>query len=184
MRYVFSLANIGCADFIGSLKAENHSSEESQPKTQAQESKPKKTKDKMPKEGGGGGSSFKGKSKKNGTSRKPLDLTAESPIGRTLEVMRGRNSHSSSNPGRTKGSSKKSLIKKTKVSQAISNDNLRTFVQIELDSYKDKDERYNGIIRILANPGFLQFCYLLIKGKPGNMSRGITNETLDGTSFA
>ena len=75
-------------------------------------------------------------------------------------------------------------MKKTKVSQLISNQNLRTFVQTKLDCYKNKDERYNGIIRILANPGFLQFCYLLIKGKQGNMSIGATEETLDRITFA
>lgn len=43
-----------------------------------------------------------------------------------------------------------------------------------------KREKYNGIINILADPLFLQACYLEIKSKPGNMSKGITHETLDG----
>jgi hypothetical protein len=49
-----------------------------------------------------------------------------------------------------------------------------------LDLYKDKDGKYNGIIRILSDPAFLQFCYLLIKGNPGNMSKRLIKETLDG----
>lgn len=39
---------------------------------------------------------------------------------------------------------------------------------------------YNGIIRIIANPLFLQGCYNEIKSKPGNMSRGTSKTTLDG----
>jgi hypothetical protein len=57
------------------------------------------------------------------------------------------------------------------------------FVMSRLEQYKDENNKYNGIIRILADPGFLQFCYMLIKGKPGNMSAGITRETLDGISY-
>jgi group II intron reverse transcriptase/maturase len=43
-----------------------------------------------------------------------------------------------------------------------------------------KNNVYNGIINILANPFFLQACYLEIKSKPGNMSKCIPDETLDG----
>jgi hypothetical protein len=57
------------------------------------------------------------------------------------------------------------------------------FVTSQLERYKDNDGKYNAIIRILADAGFLQFCYMLIKGKPGNMSKGITKETLDGISY-
>lgn len=142
--------------------------------TQAQESNPNETI-----------TVLKNSEKKNDITRKTLDLTAESS---TFGVTRGRNSHSSPDlkgpeSQETKESSKKSSTQKTKVSQLISNQTLRTFVQLKLDSYKTKDDKYNGIIRILADPVFLQFCYLLIKGKPGNMSRGISKETLDGISF-
>jgi hypothetical protein len=121
--------------------------------------------------------------------KKALDLTAELTKNKKIKLMRGRNSHSSldskgSKPQKTKESSKKSSIKKTKVSQLVSNQTLCTFVQSKLDSYLTKEDKYNGIIRILADTAFLQFCYLLIKGKPGNMSKGITEETLDGISFS
>lgn len=52
-----------------------------------------------------------------------------------------------------------------------------------MNSYETKDNKYNGIINILSDIGFLQYCYLLIKGKPGNMSKGSTKETLDGLTF-
>jgi hypothetical protein len=57
------------------------------------------------------------------------------------------------------------------------------FVLSQLEKYKNTEGKYNGIVRILADPGFLQFCYMLIKGKPGNMSPGTTMETLDGLSY-
>jgi hypothetical protein len=46
-----------------------------------------------------------------------------------------------------------------------------------------KSGKYNGIINILANPLFLQACYLEIKSKPGNMSVGTNKETLDGINL-
>ena len=46
-----------------------------------------------------------------------------------------------------------------------------------------KNNVYNGIINILANPLFLQACYLEITSKPGNMSKGIIDETLDGINL-
>lgn len=43
--------------------------------------------------------------------------------------------------------------------------------------------KYNGLINILANPLFLQACYLEIRNKPGNMSKGFRDETLDGLNL-
>jgi hypothetical protein len=57
------------------------------------------------------------------------------------------------------------------------------FVTDLLNNYKSRDDKYNGLIRILADPAFLQACYMMIKGKPGNMTMGITEETLDGISL-
>jgi hypothetical protein len=46
-----------------------------------------------------------------------------------------------------------------------------------------KDQTYNGLINIIADPIFLWACYESIKSKRGNMSRGITPETLDGKKW-
>lgn len=43
-----------------------------------------------------------------------------------------------------------------------------------------KNGKINGIVNLLTNPDFLKECYLEIKSKPGNMSKGTTRETLDG----
>lgn len=56
-------------------------------------------------------------------------------------------------------------------------------VSSKLSQFRRRDNKYNGIVRILADPGFLQYCYMLIKGKPGNMSKGTTKETLDGLTY-
>lgn len=47
---------------------------------------------------------------------------------------------------------------------------------------KMHNARYYNIISEISNPEFLMWCYLLIKGKPGNMTKGVTPETLDGIS--
>jgi len=60
---------------------------------------------------------------------------------------------------------------------------ISSWTKIELNKYMSKNGKYNGIINILSNPLFLQACYLEIKSKPGNMSKGVTNETLDGINI-
>lgn len=54
----------------------------------------------------------------------------------------------------------------------------RAWLTQQLEKYKDPvDSKYNGL---MGNPDFLWACYELIKSKPGNMSHGIDNTTLDG----
>jgi len=97
--------------------------------------------------------------------------------------QRRRSSHSSNN---TKGNSLNLLVKSNEISNFIflstkgNEDKLRKVVMKLLDKYKDKNSRYNGIIRIISSPEFLMACYLIIKSKPGNLSPGSMKETLDG----
>lgn len=49
-----------------------------------------------------------------------------------------------------------------------------------MNKYRKGDGKYNGVIRILTNPLFLQACYLEIKSKPGNMTKGTNKDTLEG----
>jgi len=123
-------------------------------------------------------------SDENGTDEEPEERSAS-------KRMRSR-SHRSSlkpekvQPGKAKGDSSDSPTEKRRTRNKVSltNQNLRSFVESKLSLYRDDgDTKYNGLIKILADPGFLQFCYMLIKGKPGNMSKGITKETLDGISY-
>jgi len=76
----------------------------------------------------------------------------------------------------TKGGSEKTPAKTQRFRSMLSKQNLRMFVQSRLDQYKNDQDRYNGIIRILADAGFLQFCYMLIKEKHENinLTRGVT----------
>lgn len=120
---------------------------------------------------------------KNGETRKPLDLSASSTN------KRRRSSHSSPYSGdpdpnkKTKGNSVETKAEKQRSRSKVNSQNLRMFVQSKLNLYRNPDGKYNGIVRILADAGFLQYCYMLIKGKPGNMSKGGTKETLDGISY-
>jgi hypothetical protein len=160
-------ANKGCTDLTSCLEAEGHSNEESS-NTCVQEPKLDKT------------ISTNNKVERNDTTRELLDLNAST-------CKRGRSPHSSQERktpiSQVKGDSASSPNPKQRSRSMVNNQNLRMFVISRLEQYKNKDGKYNAIIRILADVGFLQFCYMLIKGKPGNMSKGITKETLDGITY-
>jgi len=180
MRFIISNLKAGerRTDLTCSQKAESHSSEESPQRTNAQESKSENTISPLGKKP----KCRTAREKKNNETRKPLD-----PIASTCK--RGRSSHSSLEPKTptssvVKGSSVATPTSKQRSLSKIFNPNLRTFVTEKLDTYKSKDGKYNGLIRVLADPAFLQYCYMLIKAKPGNMSKGITIETLDGIDHA
>jgi len=59
-------------------------------------------------------------------------------------------------------------------------DSFVILIQKELLLYKDSQGVYNGLINLLKKPEFLVTCYEEIRGKPGNMTRGIDKLTLDG----
>ena len=160
-------ANERGTDFIGCLQAEDHFNEKSKLLTCAQEPKPKK--------------SFPINNGRNDTTRELSDPNAST-------CKRGRSPHSNQRPKisipKVKGDSVKSpAVKKQGSRSMVTNQSLRMFVTSQLERYKIEDGKYNAIIRILSDAGFLQYCYMLIKGKAGNMSKGITNETLDGITY-
>jgi group II intron reverse transcriptase/maturase len=70
-----------------------------------------------------------------------------------------------------------------KISKISSEEELCRVIRNELTKFKNSEGKYNGIIKIIANPAFLFECYKIIKSKPGNMSPGITPETLDGINI-
>lgn len=85
-------------------------------------------------------------------------------------------SHRSSGPSPTKGDSINRSVRTGKmlrnpkvVSHKVTKDLLSTY---------HNNGKYNGIIRLL-DQSFLQSCYSLIKSKPGNMTKGTSQETLD-----
>lgn len=75
---------------------------------------------------------------------------------------------------------KVSALTPNKVRKAGKAVSLVTLVQKELQLYTNKQGIYNGLINILKQPEFLVACYEAIRGKPGNMTKGTTEETLDG----
>jgi hypothetical protein len=76
------------------------------------------------------------------------------------------------------GKSERDVKKNSKKSSA--NQSLASMVAGNLDRYKDKNQKFRSLIDLLSDPYFLVACYQEIKGKPGNMTRGTTKETLDG----
>ena len=123
----------------------------------------------------------------NITSRQPRDLTA---YGYNLYLTRGRSFHSSSSL--TKGNSRKSSLLDVHDSNIKGADKLnlledsKSFTSVSswaktaVNNYMKGDGTYNGLINILSDPSFLEACYLEIKSKPVNMSKGSDNITLDG----
>jgi hypothetical protein len=91
--------------------------------------------------------------------------------------MRTRSQHSIA-PQSEKGGSVKNSINKGEILE----NQLYRVVLSELNKYKAKDGRYNGIIRIIDSK-MLQTCYSLIKSNPGNMTPGTEDITLDGINL-
>lgn len=73
-----------------------------------------------------------------------------------------------SNPVEPKANRKESLV---------------ILVNQELQKYKTKQGKYNGLVKLLSKPEFLVACYESIRGKPGNMTPGTEKATLDGLSW-
>lgn len=88
-------------------------------------------------------------------------------------IMRTRNCNSTAT-----GCRKYSTVRNSTGKGEILESKLYKVVLSQLDTYKQKDGKYNGISRIIS-PEMLRSCYSLIKSKPGNMTRGATPETLD-----
>jgi len=116
----------------------------------------------------------------------PRDLTAYG--FNNLNLMRRRSLHSSS----TKGDSLNSLTSKTidnsrleefsrsdKPVRAPGGKDATTIAKNLLEQIEQKNQKYFNLIDIIANPHFLEKCYSEIRSKPGNMTKGITDETLD-----
>lgn len=119
----------------------------------------------------------------------PRDLTA---YGYNLYLLRGRSFHSSvtakesSRKSSTQSKHDSDLKDADSLNLAIGSDSpmsVSSWTKKELNKYLNNNGKYNGLINILANPLFLQACYLEIKSKPGNMSKGITDETLDDVNL-
>lgn len=117
------------------------------------------------------------KRSENNQKKEPMDRSASTSkrgrIPHSNRVVKTPNSKMKEVSSRKSSTANKSRNK-------VSDSNLRTYVLSKLDQYKENTGLYNGIIRILADVGYLQYCYMLIKGRSGNMSPGVDKTTLDG----
>lgn len=127
--------------------------------------------------------------KSNANVLQPRDLTAYGflPNLTRRRSFHSRNYHSKESSRKTspldaldsniKGADELNLAEGSKSTTSIS-----SWAKTEVDKYLKGNGTYNGLIRIISDPIFLQGCYNEIKSKPGNMSRGTDNSTLDGIS--
>ena len=106
----------------------------------------------------------------NPDNRGTRDATASVEID---SKMRTRSQHSIATPSEKAGSAENSIPK-----GEILELKLYRVVLKELNKYKTKDGKFNGIIRIIDSM-MLQTCYSLIKSKPGNMTPGTESINLD-----
>nr|WUR10623.1 hypothetical protein [Elmerina hispida] len=92
-------------------------------------------------------------------------------------------------PSRDNLSKINSNLKQKKASREnkLENKNIalsRIAFQVELKSRISKlqkeHQKYYNLVSLLYDVNFLVSCYMMIKGKAGNMSPGTTSETLDG----
>lgn len=118
----------------------------------------------------------------------PRDLTA---YRYNLYLLRGRSFHSSNSAKESSRISKSLEVHVSNIKDADkpnrslnsggkSITSVSTWAKSEVNNYVNKEGLFNGLINIIANPEFLKACYLEIKSKPGNMSKGTSPETLDG----
>nr|AYE93340.1 hypothetical protein C0992_000045 [Termitomyces sp.] len=105
----------------------------------------------------------------NPGNRGTRDATAS-----TETDKRTRSQHSIANPGEKAGSAEILNPKRE-----ILEHKLYRVVLRDLNKYKTSEGQYNGIIRIIDSM-MLKTCYSLIKSKPGNMTLGAEDITLDG----
>lgn len=120
------------------------------------------------------------------------DSTAS--ISSTLNVsriLRERSYHTSATLS-TKGNSTSSLNVETidinlkkpaikvKPSKAAKKVGVSTIVRKHLNQNSNTNTKFYNLLQIIANPLFLEECYIEIKKKPGNMTKGVDNSTLDG----
>jgi group II intron reverse transcriptase/maturase len=122
--------------------------------------------------------------KSNASVLQPRDLTAKVSEN---DITRRRNFHSDT----LKESSWKMPLNDAYDSDIKDTDELNpkgsksstsisSWANKEVDKYLKGNGTYNGLIRIITDPLFLQGCYNEIKSKPGNMTKGTDNSTLDG----
>lgn len=77
----------------------------------------------------------------------------------------------------------KNSVGKTKIIKSVK-PTLANIVASKLNDLLTHDMKYNNIVtQLISDPFFLIACYNEIKGKPGNMTKGIGNTTLDGINL-
>ena len=127
----------------------------------------------------------------NRNSRRPRDLTAyvrgTSGDGVThTSLIVGAKGYSTNALASNKTSgSKKSKGRKTKDKAKARpvRPTLASVVFPKLDKSRTYDGKYNNLIHMISDTNFMIACYNEIKGNPGNMTPGSTQETLDGLNL-
>jgi group II intron reverse transcriptase/maturase len=112
----------------------------------------------------------------------------------SVMIMRGRRYHSShllieGTKDTSRDSVSKSTIDPTKKtasrkikssSKTINRNAIVTMLQSKILNSRAQHQKIYNLLNIFSDVDYLVSCYLLIKGKPGNMSPGVDQTTIDG----
>lgn len=136
------------------------------------------------------------RSKQAAKSIRTINVTSKQPRDRTASIlhldMRRRSFHSSAC---TKGNSKTSLkvetldcnqekaADKVKPAGVAKRVGVTTIVRKRLEQNKIVNQKYQYVLKEIADPNFLIACYEEIRGKPVNMTKAVDKVTLDGIDF-
>jgi hypothetical protein len=74
----------------------------------------------------------------------------------------------------------KDSAEKTKVSEALSRIAFQTEIQNKINELQKSHQKIYNLDKFYTDINFLVICYMMIKGKAGNMTPGTIDETLDG----
>ena len=95
-----------------------------------------------------------------------------------------RNSSSEKNSDlESKKAKRENKPKKTNKSEALSRFAFQTELQSKINELQKSHQKIYNLDEFYTDINFLVSCYLMIKGKAGNMSPGTFDETLDGIDF-
>lgn len=96
------------------------------------------------------------------SSRVTKENSCDSPILKAVD-------DSNSKPGKS--------VKPERVAKQLG---ATSIIRKVLEQRDTKEQKYYKLTELLADPLFLEKCYLELQGKPGNMTRGTDDETIDG----
>jgi hypothetical protein len=121
-------------------------------------------------------------------TRRELSSSLKRAKGPSRNSLSKNNSDLENKPAKRENKPKKSKdsTKNIKVSETLSRIAFQTDLDLQskINELKKSHQKIYNLDEFYTDINFLVSCYLMIKGKAGNMSPGTSTETLDGIDLA